>query len=355
MFRNDPARLGRTPYVIPRTEPKILWKADLGQAVYSSPAIGSDETIYAGSLSGMFVAIDRQGKVRWKQNLGGAVFASPALVEQLVIVGTDRDQLLALDQRSGVVRWTFALGPCHRTVGFGPENVRCNADSSPLITAAGEVIFGGDALYALDLSGAQRWKHPLVDHSFSSVAQDQQGNYFLGSRDGAIYSFDRQGGLRWLFRTPYHFDATPAVSGEMVVVGGDDQRIHALSAVDGRVLWELKTRGPVRSSAAIGYDGTVYVGSADGRLYAVRPDGRLRWQYEAEGGLYSSPVVDRFGTVTIGSRDDHLYAIDRSGRLLWRVPLGGDVDSSVAVGPGGRLYLGCDSGELIALAESSPK
>ena len=36
-----------------------------------------------------------------------------------------------------------------------------------------------------------------------------------------------------------------------------------------RLLWEFKTGGGVWSSPAIGSDGTVYVGSDDGKLYAV--------------------------------------------------------------------------------------
>ncbi|MBC8324430.1 MAG: PQQ-binding-like beta-propeller repeat protein, partial [Verrucomicrobia subdivision 3 bacterium] len=36
------------------------------------------------------------------------------------------------------------------------------------------------------------------------------------------------------------------------------------------VLWEFETRGHVHSSPAIGPDGTVYVGSRDNKLYAIK-------------------------------------------------------------------------------------
>jgi outer membrane protein assembly factor BamB len=38
----------------------------------------------------------------------------------------------------------------------------------------------------------------------------------------------------------------------------------------GGILWEAFTGGSSNSSPAIGADGTVYVGSDDGRVYAVR-------------------------------------------------------------------------------------
>ena len=38
------------------------------------------------------------------------------------------------------------------------------------------------------------------------------------------------------------------------------------------VLWEFETGGKVNSSSAIGSDGTVYVGSMDNKLYAIKTD-----------------------------------------------------------------------------------
>ena len=42
----------------------------------------------------------------------------------------------------------------------------------------------------------------------------------------------------------------------------------------GTVLWEFETGGVVFSSPAIGSDGTVYVGSYDKKLYAIKTDSK---------------------------------------------------------------------------------
>ena len=42
----------------------------------------------------------------------------------------------------------------------------------------------------------------------------------------------------------------------------------------GTVLWEFETGGAVPSSPAIGSDGTVYVGSKDNKLYAIKTDSK---------------------------------------------------------------------------------
>ncbi|MCB7128506.1 MAG: PQQ-binding-like beta-propeller repeat protein, partial [Candidatus Brocadiales bacterium] len=44
----------------------------------------------------------------------------------------------------------------------------------------------------------------------------------------------------------------------------------------GKLKWSFKTGGPITSSPSIGPDGTVYVGSKDGKLYAVSPGGELK-------------------------------------------------------------------------------
>jgi outer membrane protein assembly factor BamB len=61
--------------------------------------------------------------------------------------------------------------------------------------------------------------------------------------------------------------SSPAVANGVVYVGTDTQRIYALSAATGGVLWAARTGGLVRSSPAV-VNGVVYVGSFDGKVYA---------------------------------------------------------------------------------------
>ena len=77
------------------------------------------------------------------------------------------------------------------------------------------------------------------------------------------------------------------------------------------VLWEFETVGLVESSPAIGSDGTVYVGSADTKLYAIySKSGEKKWEFETgEAIVYSSPAIGSDGTVYVGSNDGKLYAI----------------------------------------------
>ena len=51
-----------------------------------------------------------------------------------------------------------------------------------------------------------------------------------------------------------------------------NQKIEAKKP--GPVLWEFETGGAVTSSPAIGSNGTVYVGSVDKKLYAIKTDSK---------------------------------------------------------------------------------
>ncbi len=68
--------------------------------------------------------------------------------------------------------------------------------------------------------------------------------------------------------------------------------------------------GPSKaSSAAIGRDGTIYVGSQDHFLYAINPDGSYKWSFETGGEISDIPTIAADGTVYIGPQDGKIYAI----------------------------------------------
>jgi outer membrane protein assembly factor BamB len=105
--------------------------------------------------------------------------------------------------------------------------------------------------------------------------------------------------------------------------------------------WTYLTGGAIRSAPVIGPDGTAYVASDDGRLYAIAGDGSSRWSYYCKCQGSASPVLASDGTIYLGSSDKYLYAIRADGTLKWKRLLSGRIDSSVTLGPDGTIYCGC--------------
>ena len=75
-------------------------------------------------------------------------------------------------------------------------------------------------------------------------------------------------------------------------------------------LWSVDVDGVVAGSPTIGPDGTIYVASHDGALYAIDADGTVKWTFTTGDRSWSTPAVAEDGTIYVGSDDDHLYAVD---------------------------------------------
>jgi len=74
------------------------------------------------------------------------------------------------------------------------------------------------------------------------------------------------------------------------------------------------------NSAAIGPDGTVYVGSVDDNLYALAPKGgRLEWKFTTDSNVNSSPAIGPDGTIYVGSTLHHGIGAMVGGGLAFQV------------------------------------
>jgi eukaryotic-like serine/threonine-protein kinase len=105
----------------------------------------------------------------------------------------------------------------------------------------------------------------------------------------------------------------------------------------GGIAWTFETDGPVRGSPTV-VEGTVYVGSREGGLYALNAEnGTLLWRYEAGAPVGGAPLVtaDR---VIVTTRGNTVHAVDRqSGRRVWTVAT--ELDLPLVWGHEGWDYL----------------
>ncbi|HVX14956.1 MAG TPA: PQQ-binding-like beta-propeller repeat protein [Pirellulales bacterium] len=94
------------------------------------------------------------------------------------------------------------------------------------------------------------------------------------------------------------------------------------------VIWKKSFKdGGFEATAAI-VDGTVYVGSFDGNLYALSlATGEEKWKFHTELGFKAAPAV-RDGMIYIGDVDGKFYAIDAAdGKEKWTVASGGEINA----------------------------
>jgi outer membrane protein assembly factor BamB len=102
------------------------------------------------------------------------------------------------------------------------------------------------------------------------------------------------------------------------------------------------------SSPAMGPDGTLYIGHADGLYALAGPDGAVKW-HAGDSVVASSPAVGADGTVFFGAMDGKARAASPEGKILWSVQTGGQVNASPAIGADGAVFFASDDGLVYAV------
>ena len=374
MFRHDLKNTGRTNYSGPGT-PTLQWTYPTNEGVASSPSIGPDGTIYVGAgwfwqynTDSALYALNPDGTLKWKFYTRRGVFSSPTIVEDGTIYFGSLDRYLYAIEDSSTyakLKWKIDLGHWN----FG----------SPAVADDGTIYLGtlNWLFYAVDPAGTVKWTDQAEWCVFSSPAIRDDGTIVVGSKDHYLYAYeDLDTGFIRLWRHPvgtwydgHLIDASPAIADDGTIYVGTDQygaagqtpipvdtSFFAINP-DGSRKWSFPTDDGVESSPAIGHDGTIYFGSYDSCVYAVRDRyyfGELLWKYKTGGPVDASPTVGGDGTIYIGSRDSVMYAFNPDGSILWTFKADGDIESSVTIAGDGRIYFGGMEGKIYALGDIGP-
>jgi outer membrane protein assembly factor BamB len=154
--------------------------------------------------------------------------------------------------------------------------------------------------------------------------------------------------LDWTAHTGNFITSSPAVAGGLVYIGSADGSMYAFNYATGATVWSVNVGSAIDLSSPTVAGGVAYVGAQNSKLYAFSAaTGKLRWTASTGNAIESSPTVAG-GVIYVGSEDHNLYAFNAAtGVLLWTGPTGGMVDSSPAVA-GGAVYVGSFDHDLYA-------
>ena len=287
-------------------QPRTETMPDPFDVFLSSPAV-SNGIVYFGSGDQHVYAVDAgTGTLRWQYRTGDVVHATPAVVNGIVYIGSWDRNLYALDARNGALVWKFETGDdkeIYNQIGIA-SSAAISSDTAYFGCRDGH-------LYAVDIeTGTLRWAHDTHKGWVIASPALHRGVVYFPTSDGQRFkALDAKSGATILdFANKAVSFSSPAVVGSTVLYGTSDGWLHAVDTASGQRIGDFQTDGSKENAAGyLDAEGRI----DDAKLYSdITLDAMmvgLSRMYTL-GSVLSSPVVVD-GTVFFGSTDGNVYAV----------------------------------------------
>jgi outer membrane protein assembly factor BamB len=203
---------------------------------------------------------------------------------------------------------------------------------------------------------------PRDDFQSSGVV-GADGTFYIANFPGVLFAFKDSASAQdqlqvvWRFHPPSasSLHGTPALSADGKTIylgfsaggfgGQGTATLYALDTASSgpqpRTVWSLDLGGTrVMASPTVGPDGTIYLGTAGGQLFAVTPDGQVKWTAQTGPTIKSAPALATDGTLYHPTSDGKIYAVTSRGQVKWAFDFGEHLGPTPLVtsqgqGPGG--------------------
>ena len=330
-YRGDAGRSGNYAATGARTFHGKKWQAVIASAGFSAP-VYANGVLYIPDGNGHIVAYDANtSAVRWTSARIGDIVSAPTITADVVYAGVDGNGVVALSVSTGAQITKFATDS--------------EVFASPVIEAG--ILYAGcesGGLYAFDLTTRlQLWRFnagaPL--HGHPAVAN---GTVIAGAGNSLI-AIDSAGREKWRLAASHGgWSPSLAVGGGMVYAS-DGNVLRGVSLFTGSEIWGYQAAA-IWSASAVAY-GFVITGSIDNKVTALdATSGTLVWQTTlknatevmvADGVVYGGTA--NFNAIPSETASEKLYALDAlTGQTLWTFDVVGEVRTGAAVG-GGKVFV----------------
>lgn len=274
----------------------VYWKYKIDDPIGESSPAFSDGLVYIGDLGGWLHAVNASdGKKVWAFKTGSEIKSSPVVVGDRILIGSYDEYLYCVSRNGSLVWKAKTNGPVHAT---------------PAIANGLAFVAGCDELFRGIRISDGKEVFSVNSEAYTGASPAIRGNSaFYGTFNNEVLMVNlTDHKVGWRYEHPqrkFPFYSSAAVTADRVVVGGRDKLVHGLD-LSGKAAWTFTTRARVESSPAVA-DGRVFVGSNDGRFYALNLNTGVKvWEFTAGAPLSASPAIAR-GRIVIGSQDGKLY------------------------------------------------
>jgi outer membrane protein assembly factor BamB len=357
-----------------------LWSVNTGASIgESAPAIGPDGVIYTGTYDGRLLAFNGTAPLAdtpwpmFRRDLarrGRVPSLAPPVVTLEPLSGSYNAgtnillSVRAIGQTPISYQWLFdgtpltdgdtlqgARSPDLSLVDVQPS--QSGLYSVQITNARGTVISAEAAINIVPgfrPTGTKIWEFKASAEIVTPAAVGPRGSIYFGTADSKVVALTPSGVTAWTYDAGSRpSPAAIALDGTIYFgTGWPSNQFLALSP-DGQKQWSVDLPGGVDTSASIGFDGTIYFTTKDGKLHAVHPDGSPSWEATISDGVYqSAPAIAVDGTVYVGAgkldagqlNAGDFYSFYPEGTMKWHFTARGPFLATPSIGPTGNVYFG---------------
>lgn len=330
----------------------LKWKytqTDIGEGnLPNSMSVDSKGTLYV-TAANKLLAINSDGVLLWSKDIGGTG-GTAISSDESIIYAVGKDNLFAFTS-SGTQLWSFT----------DPTD---NIFGEPNVGSDGTIYIGSwdTYVYAVNSNGSLKWKYQ-TDGSIAPLASPTlslDGNtIYIGSGDrnkdsgGTLYALNSNGTLKWKVENLDNGRVSGAVVGhDGTIYATGMGKIHAFDG-NGDKLWESDKDTASSLAPSLSSDGTLYVGTSNGKAYAIdSSNGKTKWSYQTgpnpnytgdpkdpQYGVLATIVIGADGIIYVGAMDGVMHALNTNGSVLWKYQTGKNINENCpAIGSDGSLY-----------------
>lgn len=179
--------------------------------------------------------------------------------------------------------------------------------------------------YKLNLKTHEVIPYGEVKRLYPAAANEQ--NIYALSTDGKLYAINSDGHQKWSFKLQGIASSPPSLAKDGTIYVSTSETLCAVNP-DGILKWEFTLpKNSIRSFSVVGIDGTIYLGTESGMIYALSHEGKFKWQFNTSGKILHPPAVANDGTLYASTLHEEskgrfagkgrVYAINKDGRKKW--------------------------------------
>jgi len=343
-----------------------------------SGVTSSDGILYLGSMDGKIMAVNSSvpSRAEWtfayampstgicgSSSVPAIIYGIPAVADNMICIGIYGGKVLMVNSLARSQNLVFPQLKNGEWEYPRTGDVLKPIVGSPVLTNATVYVCSSDGrVYALDMSyGDEKWRSDPLDDKLWTTSVVDGDVIYVSTFDGHIYTLSTEDGslLPWVFEAEVGFVSSPVLYKNTVFVGSFDHNLYAVKIGGDKPLWKFSGSNWFWAAPVVG-DDVVYAGCLDGKLYAVNAEtGGELWEFDTRAfverdRIVSSPIlVDDLIVVACDSGE--IYTLDaNNGKLVDKVSIDASIQGAICV-QGGIVYVRAQDNCLYAVDISQGK